>query len=174
MTTFNAIRGLATRSTLLLGSRRTAQMQLAAAAAAGSTLSGTACQPLHLKRLQEALCGHNMTACWCYGSFSSQAGGSNNGIGASSSGSNSSSGSGSEDVVDRLSSILDMMMANPTMQQIVLAKLPPPMRKPEVLRAMMASPEVRQRVAAIAEQTVSNNSNSNTDIGMQSITSSGH
>ncbi|GBF87845.1 hypothetical protein Rsub_00557 [Raphidocelis subcapitata] len=54
------------------------------------------------------------------------------------------------------SSVLQMMetlMADPAAQQLLLARMPPHMRRPEVLKAMMANPEVRQRIAALAQQT---------------------
>jgi hypothetical protein len=40
--------------------------------------------------------------------------------------------------------------------------MPPHMQRPEVLRAMMASPEVRQRIAHMAQQTVSSSTSSST------------
>jgi hypothetical protein len=52
--------------------------------------------------------------------------------------------------------MMEVMMQNPAMQQLLLARLPPHMQRPEVLRAMMANPEVRARIAAIAQQSVSN------------------
>lgn len=45
-------------------------------------------------------------------------------------------------------------MRDPGTQQLLLAKLPPHLRKPEVLRAMMANPEVKQRINALAQSTV--------------------
>jgi hypothetical protein len=50
---------------------------------------------------------------------------------------------------------MDTMMSDPSTQQLLLSRMPPHMRRPEVLRAMMANPEVRQRISALAQQTVS-------------------
>ncbi|KAF8069370.1 TIC40 [Scenedesmus sp. PABB004] len=58
-----------------------------------------------------------------------------------------------EGVVAQLDSMVEVMLSNPAMQQMMLARMPPHMRKPEVLRAMMANPEVRQRIAALAKQS---------------------
>jgi hypothetical protein len=72
---------------------------------------------------------------------------------ATSSGSTSSN-SDNEAVVDHLEQVMGVMMQNPAMMEMMLARMPPHMRKPEVLRAMLASPEVRTRIAALANQTV--------------------
>jgi hypothetical protein len=58
-------------------------------------------------------------------------------------------------VVDQLNSMMEVMMQNSAMQQLLLSRLPPHMQRPEVLRAMMANQEVRARIAAIAQQSVS-------------------
>eukprot|EP00878_Enallax_costatus_P024991 GHUV01026707.1.p1 GENE.GHUV01026707.1~~GHUV01026707.1.p1 ORF type:complete len:385 (+),score=94.03 GHUV01026707.1:234-1388(+) len=76
--------------------------------------------------------------------FSSQAGDDNAASGSSSS---------TEAVVDQLDRLMDVMMSNPAMQQMMLSRMPPHMRRPEVLKAMMANPEVRQRIAALAAQS---------------------
>ena len=69
--------------------------------------------------------------------------------------SSSSSTGDSAEVVDQLSSMMEVMMQNPAMQQLLLSRLPPHMQRPEALRAMMANQEVRARIAAIAQQSVS-------------------
>eukprot|EP00775_Hariotina_reticulata_P005093 gene5093-5334_t len=48
---------------------------------------------------------------------------------------------------------MEIMMQNPTVQQVLLSRMPPHMQRPEVLRAMMANPEVKQRIAQMAQQT---------------------
>jgi hypothetical protein len=53
-----------------------------------------------------------------------------------------------------MTEMVELMMKDPGTQQLLLSKLPPHMRKPEVLRAMMANPEVKQRISALAKSTV--------------------
>lgn len=50
--------------------------------------------------------------------------------------------------------MIDALMRDPSTQQLLLSRMPPHMQRPEVLRAMMANPEVRGRIAALAQQTV--------------------
>jgi len=45
-------------------------------------------------------------------------------------------------------------MQNPTVMQMMMSRMPPHMRKPEVLKAMMANPEVRARMSALAQEKV--------------------
>lgn len=45
-------------------------------------------------------------------------------------------------------------MANPTVMQMMMSRMPPHMQKPEVLKAMMANPEVRARMSALAQEKV--------------------
>lgn len=59
-----------------------------------------------------------------------------------------------EAVVDQLDRVMEVMMSNPAMQEMMLSRMPPHMRRPEVLKAMMANPEVRQRIATLAQQSV--------------------
>jgi hypothetical protein len=57
-------------------------------------------------------------------------------------------------VGDKMTEMVELMMRDPGTQQLLLSKLPPHLRKPEVLRAMMANPEVKQRINALAQSTV--------------------
>ena len=54
-----------------------------------------------------------------------------------------------------MTQMLELMMQNPATQQLLMSRLPPHMRKPEVLRAMMANPEVRERISSLAKSSVS-------------------
>jgi hypothetical protein len=78
--------------------------------------------------------------------------------GGSGSGSDSGSGGASTPEADRAAEqmlqMMERMMSDPSTQQLMLSRLPPHMRRPEVLKAMMANPEVRQRIAGLAQQTV--------------------
>lgn len=74
----------------------------------------------------------------------------------------SSGSGGNEDVADKFGGMMEIMMQNPTVQKVLLSRMPPHMQRPEVLRAMMASPEVRQRIAHMAQQTVSSSTTSGT------------
>lgn len=80
--------------------------------------------------------------------FSTGAGG---GRGADGTPSTSGGGDGDGDEVVRM---LDAMMSDPATQQLLLARLPAPMRRPEVVRAMLSDPAVRGRMVALARQTV--------------------
>ena len=50
--------------------------------------------------------------------------------------------------------VMEAMMNDPSTQQLLLSRMPPHMRRPEVIKAMMANPELKQRIAALAQQTV--------------------
>jgi hypothetical protein len=56
---------------------------------------------------------------------------------------------------DAVTQMMDLMMQDPASQQLLLSRLPPHMRKPEILRAMMGNPEVRERISSLAKSTVS-------------------
>ena len=45
-------------------------------------------------------------------------------------------------------------MENPTVMQMMMARMPPHMRKPEVMKALMANPDVRARLSAVAQEKV--------------------
>lgn len=45
------------------------------------------------------------------------------------------------------------MMSNPTAMEMMMSRMPPHMRKPEVLKAMFANPDVRARMSALAQET---------------------
>jgi hypothetical protein len=56
-------------------------------------------------------------------------------------------------MVDQLERMMEVMLSTPGMQDMLLAKLPPHMRRPEVLRAMLANPEVRTRMADLMQHS---------------------
>jgi hypothetical protein len=45
-------------------------------------------------------------------------------------------------------------MSNPTAMEMMMSRMPPHMRKPEVLKAMFANPDVRARMSALAQEKV--------------------
>lgn len=53
---------------------------------------------------------------------------------------------------DQFERMLEMMMSNPTVMQMMMSRMPLHMRQPEVLKAMMANPEVRARMSALAQE----------------------
>lgn len=74
---------------------------------------------------------------------------------SSSSGGNPGGSSGAHEADQAAAHMMQMMealMKDPSTQQLLLSRMPPHMRRPEVVKAMMANPEVRQRIAALAQQ----------------------
>jgi hypothetical protein len=65
-----------------------------------------------------------------------------------------SSGDDDDAIVQQMEQVLSVMMQNPAIRDMMLARLPPHMQRPEVLRAMLANPDVRMRVAALARDQV--------------------
>lgn len=57
-------------------------------------------------------------------------------------------------MAEHFNCLMETMMENPTVMQMMMSKMPPHMRKPEVLKAMMANPEVRARMSALAQEKV--------------------
>jgi hypothetical protein len=57
-------------------------------------------------------------------------------------------------VGDQFERMLEMMMSNPTVMEMMMSRMPLHMRQPEVLKAMMANPEVRARMSALAQEKV--------------------
>jgi hypothetical protein len=49
---------------------------------------------------------------------------------------------------------MEVMMENPTVMQMMMARMPPHMRNPEVLKALMSNPDVRSRMTALAQEKV--------------------
>jgi hypothetical protein len=50
---------------------------------------------------------------------------------------------------------MDKMIEDPAGQQLLLSRMPPHLRKPEILKAMMGNPEVREKLKAWGKSTVS-------------------
>lgn len=57
-------------------------------------------------------------------------------------------------VADQFERMLEVMMSNPTAMQMMMSRMPPHMRKPEVLKAMLSNPDVRARMSALAQEKV--------------------
>ncbi|KAI8474006.1 MAG: hypothetical protein J3K34DRAFT_156372 [Monoraphidium minutum] len=85
---------------------------------------------------------------WPARPFSSASGGGAGGTG----GGGGPAAADADAAVARMMTMMEAMLGDPSTQQLLLSRMPPHMRRPEVIKAMMANPEVRQRMASLAQQ----------------------
>lgn len=60
-------------------------------------------------------------------------------------------GDSSAAAIDRM---LDMISRSPQMQQMMMATLPPAMRRPEMIQQMLANPQARKQIADMLSRQV--------------------
>lgn len=87
-------------------------------------------------------------------SLSCSSAGSSGSIGSDSIQSSTSSPTAADPLDDQFSRMMEVMMENPTVMQMMTARMPPHMRNPEVLKALMSNPDVRSRMTALAQEKV--------------------
>eukprot|EP00877_Chromochloris_zofingiensis_P012303 jgi/Chrzof1/7326/Cz02g19150.t1_TIC40A[v5.2] len=61
-------------------------------------------------------------------------------------------GTGHDPAEDYISRMLDQLVNDPNMQQVLMSRMPPGMRKPEVMRAMLQDPATRKNIIGIAKK----------------------